>query len=171
MTDFFTHLQWGQVPGYLAFTVVCWQGIRKWWNRRRVVALGPQKEVREALAAAKVLFADITTEPKRTDWFKSQERRYTAEQLRDVADQVGDRSIREHLLAAAQSWEAAAASAPEDMPYVTFLDAPPTALELAREAEDKALYEVQVNHARVGVEVVREAIRRMNDIERKTRGR
>ncbi|WP_214103254.1 hypothetical protein [Acrocarpospora catenulata] len=172
MNDLLDAVQWGQVPGYLAFVAVCIQGIRKWWNRRRVVAIGPQEETRKSLVTARTLFADLAAKPRRTNWFIDECRRRTAETLRDLADQTGDRLLREHVRAAADSWDAAFAESPgeREVPF-RFVGVPRSREDIEGEAEDLRRLDAVTDHAQVGLEAVNHGIARLNALERKVRGR
>ncbi|MFD8392540.1 hypothetical protein ACFV2N_25925 [Streptomyces sp. NPDC059680] len=161
------------LPGWLAFAWTLVLGARRVWLRRHHLALGPDDdELREALTTTRTLFEDITAHGgRRADWFQEEERRETARLLRDLADRRRDRNLREHLADVARTWDEAFALAPPMRIYDGLVDdwIPPHEREARRSAQQQLAQQTEV--ARTGLEHVKAAFTRLNELERRTLGR
>lgn len=161
------------VPGWLAFLATSYTLIRAGLNRRHHLSIGPEADaVREQLTVCRRLFGDIVAEGRRTDWFLNDERKGTAETLRDLAVRRTDSSLRSAMEAVATTWDAAFAKAPAARgPMLMYSDQEPTPAERKRKADDQRQFGEQAEVAREGVRQVSAAMDRLNKLERRTTGR
>ncbi|TFE49006.1 hypothetical protein E3E14_16710 [Streptomyces sp. ICN441] len=161
------------VPGWLAFVATVYTLIRASLNRRHQLSIGPEADaVREQLTLARRLFGDIVAEGRRSDWFLGEERRDTAESLRDLAARRTDGTLRSAIEAVATTWDEAFARAPGAQgPMILWTDQEPTPAERQRSADDQRRFGEQAEVAREGVRQVSVALDRLNKLERRTTGR
>lgn len=161
------------LPGWLAFVWTLGVGIRKFVLRRHRLALGAaDDELREALTTARGLFEDITAEGRRADWFEAVERRETARKIQDLVDRRRDRTLRDAALKAAQAWNDAFAHAPAASgPMVWISGQYETLQERAEEARVQVQFGKEADVARIGLEDVRAALTRLNELESRSIGR
>ncbi|MFF3874682.1 hypothetical protein [Streptomyces sp. NPDC001978] len=160
------------LPGWLAFVWTLGAGARKVWVRRHRVALGPaDDELREALTAIRTLFEDISAHGgRRADWFMAEERRETARRIQDLAERRKDGILRERLAGVTRAWDEAFAVAPPMRVLDGVLD--PNEPSESRDArEDHRRLGKQSVTASMALDRVQSALKRLNELERKTHGR
>lgn len=161
------------VPGWLAFLATIYALGRAWINRRHHLSIGPDADaVREQLTECRRLFGDIVAKGRRSDWFLKDERRDTAEHLRDLAARRTDRQLRAALETVAETWDKAFARAPGVTGTIgRWSDQEPTPGERQRRAEEQQRFGEQADLAREGVQQVSVALARLNKLEQRTTGR
>lgn len=161
------------LPGWLAFAWTVSLGARKVWVRRHHVALGPAAdELREALEAARTCFEDITSAGgRRADWFQDEERRDTDRKIEDLADRLKDEKLRTALTGVIAAWRSAFGHAPPRRIIGGYMDSYPTRQEQGEQAATEARFALQVQAAHAGQSDLQSALRRLNELERKTIGR
>lgn len=160
------------LPGYLAFGATVYTQGQAIIVRRHRRRLGPaDAAVREHLTTTRSLLEDIIHQGRLSNWYLADERRETARKLRDLAERRADARLTSSLTAIADAWDKAFASAPPPSIYFGWAGNVPTPQELAKEAEEQAQYERQAEAAREGLEQVKTAFDRLNDLEHRTTGR
>jgi hypothetical protein len=164
------------VAGYLSLFILMINGIRKWFIRRRIVAIGPVKDVREALVKTRTRLNDIKADPRRSPWFLKEERNETDAAISDLVGQVHDAKLSRYLREVADAWKGAFASAPPPRggDYGVTVPGPvdPIALRQAAEAsEDAECFQRQADAVKFGLKSLGLALARLDALEKKTRGR
>ncbi|WP_182880471.1 hypothetical protein [Microbispora sp. H10949] len=173
--------EWGPVPAWLGLTltlITVFGSLIAWWWRRKVRrvrrAMGPAQDLRAALHTTRLALQDIVVEPRRSPWFIDEDRRETAQTLRDLAGRLDDRKLRAQLTKASGAWDAAFASAPGADGFWAMYEGdaePVTPRTAVDRAQDGPRFEKQGEHARAGLDAVEDALTRLNQLERKTVGR
>ncbi|MFI8529054.1 hypothetical protein ACIGMX_02205 [Streptomyces aquilus] len=166
--------EWGKfLPGWLAFLWVVGTAVRKVWLRQQKLALGAaDDELRDALIAARSSFEDIIAKGRRAPWFEADERRETARRIRDLAERRKDEALRAELSKVAAAWDEAFAHAPgAARPRIRVMGQPSSPQERAESARVQAQFGKEAEAARPGLEHVKSALARLNELERKTHGR
>ncbi|MEV1199132.1 hypothetical protein [Microbispora rosea] len=168
-------VQWGPVAGYVSLIIIIVTTVRKAILRRRVVALGPGKELREALVKARTRLNDINTSPRRSSWFLKDERNETGRTVRDFVGQVHDKKLRKFVTEVADAWEKAFAEAPPERPAYSGVlkDGVSTAApqQAADNAEDMERFQRQADAVKLGLESLNLALGRLDTLEKRIRGR
>ncbi|MFJ6895652.1 hypothetical protein [Streptomyces hokutonensis] len=164
-------------PGWLAFAWAfgngIWLGIRKWRDRTAKLALGAAAdELREALITARTRFEDIVAAGRRADWFTAEERRETGRTIEDLIGRRTDQTLREHLTEVAQAWDQAFAHAPGAAgPMFRWSDHVTTPQEREESARVQTQFGKEADVARTGLQHIKAALTRLDELERKTHGR
>lgn len=168
-------VQWGPVAGYVSLIILMVTGVRKMILRRRVVALGPGKELREALVRARTRLNDIKASPRRSSWFLKDERNETGQTVLDFAGQVHDKKLRKSVTEVANAWESAFTVAPPERPAYSGVmkDGASTAApqQAADAAEDNERFQRQADAVKRGLESLNLALGRLDTLEKRVRGR
>ncbi|MCX4558106.1 hypothetical protein OHA02_18090 [Streptomyces phaeochromogenes] len=161
------------LPGWLAFAWTVGTGTRKVWLRRHHLALGPSAdELREALEAARTHFEDITSAGgRRVDWFQDDERRETDRRIENLRERLQDERLRSELNGIIAAWRSANGHAPPRRVIGGYIGDYPTPADQQEQREAQAAYGRQVPAAEAGLSHVQSAVRRLNELERKTIGR
>ncbi|MFF3204556.1 hypothetical protein [Streptomyces sp. NPDC002962] len=161
------------LPGWFAFLWVVGAAVRKVWLRRQKLALGAaDDELRNALTAARSSFEDIITQGRRAPWFEADERRETARSIRDLADRRSDQALRGVLAKVADAWDEAFARAPgAAKPRIRVMGQPSSPEERAESARIQRQFGMEADAARAGLEHIKAALVRLNELERRTHGR
>ncbi|MFE2823590.1 hypothetical protein [Streptomyces sp. NPDC059271] len=160
------------LPGWLAFVWTLGLGARKVWVRRHHVALGPAAdELRDALETARTRFEDIISAGgRRADWFEDEERRDTDRKIEGLADRLKDAKLSTALTGVIAAWRSAFGHSPPPRVIAGYVDSYPTGPE-GEQAADEARFALQIQAAQAGESDVRSALRRLNELERRTVGR
>ncbi|MFJ3772467.1 hypothetical protein ACIPX0_12305 [Streptomyces sp. NPDC090075] len=168
-------LKW--LPGWLAFAWAVgngiYLGVRKVLDHRNKLALGAaDDELREALTTARARFEDIIAQGRRADWFSAEERRETGRKIEDLIGRRTDQVLRDELALIVKAWDQAAARAPgASGPWVRFTDQPSTPSERAESARVQDLFGKEADEAREGLDHIKAALVRLDELERRTHGR
>jgi hypothetical protein len=134
--------------------------------RRR--AMGPAKELREALVGSRTTFNEIGSMGGRDkSYFLDREKKMTGQNLLDLVNQLEDVELTSYLDQAGKAWDQAAALAPPKRGGgLVNLSAPPSdALRKAEEAR-AGLYAEQTDRADEGIKACNDALGRLNALER-----
>ncbi|MER5798602.1 hypothetical protein [Streptomyces mirabilis] len=164
------------VPGWLAFVWTLGAGARKLWLRRHQLALGPEaEELRTQLTAFRTLLEEVTSGGHRSDWFMHEDRRETSRALRDAAGRRDDPALKLSLNRLADAGKEILALAPPSRTKLRFLGGVEevrqqrdAASQDARDMERIAQMSELAHTAQLDVQF---ALRRLNELERKTHGR
>lgn len=161
------------LPGWLAFAWTLGTGARKVWLRQHHVALGPAAdELREALEAARTRFDDIVSAGgRRADWFQDEERRETDRKIEDLAERLTDEKLRTALTGVVAAWRVAFGAAPPRRIIGGYMENYPTRQDRGEQAAAEKQFAQQVQAAQAGQSDAQSALRRLNELERKTIGR
>ncbi|MFI5880194.1 hypothetical protein [Streptomyces sp. NPDC051554] len=168
-------LKW--MPGWLAFAWAVgngiFLGIRKWRDHRNKLALGPaDNELRQALAAARSRFEDVIAQGRRADWFRTDERRETGRTVEDLVGRRTDQILRNELTEVANAWKQTAANAPRpSRPQIRSMNHVTTPQERAESEHVRERFGKETEEARKGLEHIKAALTRLDELERKTHGR
>ncbi|MFC6885303.1 hypothetical protein [Actinomadura yumaensis] len=155
------------VPGWLAFGATTFAGVRKWRHRHRLLAMGPNEDIREVLYTAKRLITDIIIQGRRQDWFREPEQRDLPMRLDDCFQRVSDGELRRHLMFLAAAWSALAA-VPSQLPMVTYGG---TGITEPIEGPELEAMRRQKRNAPTALGAADDALARLNALERKATGR
>ncbi|TGB03200.1 hypothetical protein [Streptomyces sp. MZ04] len=160
-------------PGWLAFLATAGTWIYKAWVRRHHVALGADPvALRAAVEAARTHFEDITSAGgKRADWFQDEERRDTDRTIEDLRERLSDERLRTGLTGVIAAWRVAFGHAPPRRILGGYIEDYLTARDRKEAQEDQERYDLQIQAAQAGLSDAQLAVRRLNELERKTIGR
>jgi hypothetical protein len=161
------------VPGWLAFLATAYTLTRSWLTRRHRLALGPDEDsAREQLTLARTHFQDITSaDGQRAKWFTDDDRRATAQVLRDLAERRKDKKLRLDMQDVADAWDEVSALAPPDRVSIGWAGQEMAPEERLRRTADREQLGRQVEAAKRGIERAAEALSRLNRLEERTTGR
>lgn len=164
---------WPKLAGWAAFAVTIIAAGWRSWVRRRKVALGAADgDLREALVIARTRFEDITTPGgQRADWFTAEERRETDRRIEDLTERRSDPALRAALEGVVGAWRSSFGEAPPWRNRSGYLDHQPTPQEREQQQADQQRFARQIEFAHAGLDHVKTALARLNELERKTLGR
>lgn len=168
LADFFKFL-----PGWLAFVFTVGAGVQRWRVRRHKLAIGSDDDAaREQLTRARSVFEDIKAYGgKRSLWFLDEERRDVGQLVRDLAERRKDRALRDAMNRVADAWDQAFAQGLPERVMLSFGGDEPTPQERADSDQDLTRTQLQIEAAHAGIEHIKTAIDRLNELERETHGR
>ncbi|MFF7749811.1 hypothetical protein ACFZCP_11245 [Streptomyces sp. NPDC007971] len=161
------------LPGWLAFAWTLGLGARKVWLRRHHLALGPAADgLRDALEASRTRFEDIISAGgRRADWFEDEGRRDTDRKIEDLAERLKDEKLRTALTGVVAAWRSAFGHAPPRRIIGGYMEDYPTPRQEGEQAADEQRFALQVQAAQAGQLDAQSAMRRLNELERRTVGR
>ncbi|MET9785405.1 hypothetical protein [Streptomyces canus] len=161
------------VPGWLAFAATVYSVARTGLTRLYRRALGPDDDlVRKQLELARKHFQDIASVGgRREKWFKDDDRRGTAQSLRDLAERRGSKKLKVAIRRVADAWDEVSSLAPPDRVSMSWAGQEMTQEERSRRAADKDQLGRQVGAASRGIERVTESLSCLDRTERPTIGR
>ncbi|GAA3832429.1 hypothetical protein GCM10022403_076940 [Streptomyces coacervatus] len=160
------------VPGWLAFLATTYSLARTGLTRFHRRALGPDDTVvREQLVLARAHFQDITSAGgRREKWFMADDRKRTAQSLRDLAERRRNKRLKIAIQRVADAWDEASSLAPPDRILMSLAGKEMTPEERSRQAADREQLGRQADVARRGIERVAESLSRLNRLEQRTIG-
>ncbi|MET9101356.1 hypothetical protein [Streptomyces antibioticus] len=161
-------------PGWLAFLWVignaAWKGL---WVRRLHLAVGPDgDDLRDAILQLRVGF-EAVIEGRVREWdLNKRHFKDVARHVREHAERRNDRTLKGHLISAAESMDQVVDGDPAELrAWVEWVDEPSTPEEEAEAARFEAQQRSQKEAARRGTDHVTKALTRLADLERRTVGR
>lgn len=161
------------LPGWLAFVWTLGLGARKVWVRRHRLAVGPDVDaVREAVTGLRSLCYEIIAKQGcMAQWFKEAGHRDAHLPVVDAAGRVADKELKEVLARAAGGWMGLARQAPVAKARVSIVGAPDPPGVRQQRADETRRRKEQVQGAQLIVLALDTALKRLNELERRTVGR
>lgn len=161
------------LPGWFAAAVAVWTLFDKGRSRRHKLAFGPDDDaLRADLTTLRRWFRAIQDEERRQDWFKADERRDMVQMLLDHSSRRTDPILTSHVSMTAITWHWAVVHAPPAQgPRVRWLDHETTPEERTATEREREQFSWQRVSAEQGLKSISAALKRLNELERRTIGR
>ena len=126
--------------------------------------LGPVDDIRKTLVLVRDDFGTmVAIGGNRLDFFMAEDKRQMGQHLRDLAAQVGDKSLQRQIEAVAESWDRVSTSAPPSRIQAYVAGADNTGNRIQNQRDGKLL-EAQTEIAREGADKCTYAIKSVNEI-------